>query len=158
MTGPDKDSTSSAWQIAPTASSREIQLHHCRPLPTRPPNPSLNGRSQLPQGRRRRVEQGLVALAGMGERERPEFLGQGERDQEVGARQELVELPSEPLGMAMGEPVGAEHLERLQRQGDEPVLVPLAAADVHQPTPIPVGANANRRPAVVDADASLPVS
>lgn len=46
----------------------------------------------------------------------------------------------QPLGMAMGCPVGAEHLKRLVGEGDQAVLVALAAADVDQhPAGVDVG-------------------
>ena len=35
----------SRWRMAPISSSRVIQLSHCRPVPSRPPSPILNGRS-----------------------------------------------------------------------------------------------------------------
>ena len=38
----------------------------------------------------------------------------------------------QPLGMAMGGPVGAEHLERLVGEGDQAVLVALATAAMDQ--------------------------
>jgi hypothetical protein len=68
-----------------------------------PLNPSLLEPTYLgllaksAQGRRGGVEDGPVALARMGAREGVEFPGQGERDEEAGAGQELFELLFEPL-------------------------------------------------------------
>src|SRR5438128_966458 len=47
FTGPRRASVASAWRIAPTTSSRAIQLIHCAPLPMTPPMPSRNGVSIL---------------------------------------------------------------------------------------------------------------
>ncbi len=47
LTGPSRSPLSSAWRYRPTVSSRAIQLHHCRPDPSRPPRPSRNSGSCL---------------------------------------------------------------------------------------------------------------
>ena len=46
LTGPARG-WSSAYRYAATTSSSPTQLHHCRPLPTRPPRPSRNGSSSF---------------------------------------------------------------------------------------------------------------
>ena len=48
LTGPERR-WPSRWTIAPTSSSRLIQLIHCRPDPKRPPSPNLNSGSIFAQ-------------------------------------------------------------------------------------------------------------
>lgn len=47
LTGPATWWLPRSQRMAPTSSSRLIQLHHCRPEPMRPPRPSLNSGSNL---------------------------------------------------------------------------------------------------------------